>query len=147
MHALYAEVLTQQLRQDVLLILASAGIAAWGYWLPLPGVGRMQSAVVRAFGRILLALMVVAVVVLGLDGYQTYRDLQLGAPDRLVGEVATKDTTPRPFRQKGAITLQDSPIRFVVELERLRQLDVGDRVEVEYARYTRTVLRLEVLRP
>lgn len=139
--------MARQLRQDLLLVVLSLGIAAWGYWLPLPGVGHRQATIIRMFGRTLIVLMLIAVVVLGQDAYQTYQDLQLGRPERLEGEIATRDTTPRPFRSKGVIVLASSPIRFVVELDRLDAFAVGDRVAVEYARHTRTVLRLEKLRP
>jgi hypothetical protein len=141
----YGELIARQLLQDLLLIAVSLALMAWGYWMPLPGLARGRGAAIRALGRLMMALMAVAVIILAFDAYQTYQDLRLGGPETVSGRVTAKDVRPLPFRRKGAITLDPSPLRFALDLDRLEDIAVGDRISLEYAPNSRTVLRIDKL--
>ncbi len=140
---MYEQVITQQLVKDGLLAVLSLGLVAWGYWLPLPGVGRRQSPVVTAMGRAMMVIAAVACVILVRDAYESYLDLRLGRPEQVTGRVVEKDVRAIPFRRNGTLRLADVARPFALPLERLAEIEPGDTVAVEYAPRTGTVVSLE----
>lgn len=140
----YEAALISQLRHDLLLALLSLGLAAWGYWRPLPGSVR-RARVVVGFGRGMMLLMALAFVTLLWDAYQTAQDLQAGEPGVVTARVVAKDVRPVPFRRNGALYLADQAQPFAVPLERLAGIEAGDVIRLIYAPRTRTVLEMERL--
>ena len=142
---MYEQVISQQLMKDVVLAVLSLGLIAWGYWLPLPGIGPRRAPVIVGLGRAMVVISAIAFVVLLRDAFETYQDLRLGEPEEVTARVVEKDVRAIPFRRNGALYLASMARPFVLPLEQLSGIQPGDTVRLEYARHSGTVLKLEKL--